>query len=112
MPSPNSRTRPAHRSHWGFTLIELLTVVAILAVLLAVLLPALARARQTAKKMKCQANLRQIGIAFTMYFSEHGYMLPQGVNKNLHFGGWDTRGKGRPRPLDKSMGLGAGPLTA
>lgn len=60
----------------AFTLIELLVVVAIIALLMAVLMPALANAREQAKKVKCSANLRQMGIACTMYAQEHNGTLP------------------------------------
>jgi prepilin-type N-terminal cleavage/methylation domain-containing protein len=55
----------------GFTLIELLVVVAIIAVLVAVLLPALGKARMSARHMLCQSNLRQLGIAHFMYADEN-----------------------------------------
>jgi prepilin-type N-terminal cleavage/methylation domain-containing protein/prepilin-type processing-associated H-X9-DG protein len=57
--------RDSHRS--GFTLIELLVVVAIIALLIAILLPSLGKARDRAKTSVCASNLRQIGISFRLY---------------------------------------------
>jgi prepilin-type N-terminal cleavage/methylation domain-containing protein/prepilin-type processing-associated H-X9-DG protein len=56
----------------GFTLVELLTVIAIVGVLVALLMPALQRARESARSSQCKSNLRQIGLALTRYLDQQG----------------------------------------
>jgi prepilin-type N-terminal cleavage/methylation domain-containing protein len=63
---------PAGRQHrLGFTLIELLVVIAIIAILAALLLPALARAKQKGQQAVSLSQLKQIGLAFTMFLNDH-----------------------------------------
>lgn len=70
---------PAFLSQKGFTLIELLVVIAIIAILAALLLPALARSKQTAYRVQCASNLHQWGVAYTMYAGDFDEQFPDNL---------------------------------
>ena len=72
------------RKRNGFTLIELLVVISIIALLMSILIPALARVRKQAKAVMCQSNLKQWGIIWSMYTGDHdGYFPPRGGNPTI-----------------------------
>ena len=88
-----AKRRPRSR---GFTLVELLVVIAIIGVLVAMLLPAVQAARETARRNSCQNNLRQIALAAVNHESTHGHFPTGGWG--WFWAGDPDRGHGRDQP--------------
>jgi prepilin-type N-terminal cleavage/methylation domain-containing protein/prepilin-type processing-associated H-X9-DG protein len=87
-PSPAWCNRGAGQRRAGFTLIELLVVIAVIAILAALLLPALGSAKQQAYSAGCRSNLRQLAVALRVYLDEQG-SYPLGTSGN-GLGSWQN----------------------
>jgi prepilin-type N-terminal cleavage/methylation domain-containing protein len=84
----------------GFTLIELLTVIAIIGILAAILIPVVGAVRESARKAACSSNLRQIGVALHLHGSDHGDWFP---------GFWQADGGSFGPANNGGSGNGGGP---
>ena len=72
----------------GFTLVELLVVIGIIALLIAILLPALSRARENAKNAQCLSNLRQLGMVYQFYANDYKDQMPIGYSTGSPVSPW------------------------
>jgi prepilin-type N-terminal cleavage/methylation domain-containing protein len=94
----------------GFSLVELLVVVAVIGIIAALLLPALARGRNSAQRIQCVNNLRQLGLATQLYWDENGGNCFRfgGVSTNggqLYWFGWIQNGEEGNREFDPKQGV-------
>lgn len=95
---PRSRLAVSRRS--GFTILELLSVVAILAILAALMLPAVSRAKANSERIACISNFRQFAVGLTLYAGDHDDLLvPNRDGQNIPLGStWVTGWEGWPGP--------------
>lgn len=116
-PAPSAQTADALRSICGFTLIELLVVIAVIAVLLAILIPSLGKARQAARRVVCVGHLKQMQVAWCTYAENHDGSIVSGMPfyhiyeslpeepswlSSVHYGGHERRAQ-----VDALMRTGA-----
>lgn len=87
----------------GFTLVELLVVIAVIAVLLAILLPSLRKVKALAKRVVCKSNLKQLALAWQVYLDDNDGYFYQGTNANVNYGGWKGMVDFSPRPLNRCL---------
>lgn len=100
-------SRQVHsRQRAGFTLVELLVVIGIIALLVAILLPSLNRARESAQRVACLSNMRQLGLSMVMYTTDNKGKFPfAGVENNpADWAYWEPNRDKNQSPLVKYQG--------
>src|SRR3989339_632243 len=97
------------KSLCGFTLVELLVVISVIAILLSILMPALGKARNMARKLSCSSNLRQINLAFDIYLMSNDYFYPA-ANDPIAGTVWLWMGRGFKPLLQSYIGIESGQL--
>ena len=91
----------------AFTLVELLVAIAIIAVLLAIIMPSLRMARSATRRVVCQSNLKQIALAWLAYLEDNEGAFYYGKNANLNYGGWEGLSGEPNRPLNIYLNMPA-----
>jgi prepilin-type N-terminal cleavage/methylation domain-containing protein/prepilin-type processing-associated H-X9-DG protein len=104
-----SRESKVERQPAGFTLVELLVSIAVMAILAAMILPALSQSKQTAWRTQCTSNLRQLGMATELYWDDNKgncfrYVLDTTNYGQIYWFGWIGPGPEGQRPFDLSLG--------
>lgn len=100
-----------HKNKSAFTLIELLVVVSIISLLIAILLPAIGKARTQADRIKCASNLKQINIAMSMYSDENDNFYPA-ANDPVAPGIWLWMGRGFRPSIEPFLSMEKGSKNA
>ena len=100
---------PLHCARVAFTLVELLVVIAIIAIIAALLLPALRGSKDAAKRVQCASGLRQLGLAAQMYLDDHDgetfpYLLYPTNDGQVFWFGWIQNGNEGERAFDAKQG--------
>ena|SRR5882672_902197 len=84
MHSPVMKSKSGLPKNWAFTFIGLLMIIAVIAILAAMLLPALSQAKGRAQRINCVNNLKQVGLGFRVWALDNGDSNPMGVPTNKH----------------------------